>query len=147
MLARAAVAGMTVVGALALMATPAQAAGNVKLLKAQYDSPGSDDRSNSSLNAETIVLYNSGSTSVSLKGWTLRDETGYTYHFLPVKIGAGQKLRVHTGRGDDTGHDVYWDRRAYVWNNTSDTATLRKASGDVKDTCSWDTGDDGSVPC
>jgi len=147
MLARAAVAGMTVVGALALMATPAQAAGNVGLLRAQYDSPGSDNRSNSSLNAEFIVLKNSGTTSVSLKGWKLRDRTGYTYPFHDVKIGAGQKLRVHTGSGTDTAHDVYWGRGSYVWNNTSDTATLIKASGVVKDKCSWNTGDDGSVSC
>ena len=146
MLARAAVAGMTVVGALALMATPAHAAGDVQLLKAQYDSPGKDDRSNTSLNAEFIVLKNSGTSSVSLEGWTLHDVTGYRYDFLDIRIGAGQKLRVHTGRGTDTGHDVYWNRGAYVWNNTGDKATLVKPSGAVKDTCKWGDGD-GVVSC
>jgi len=147
MLARAAVAGMTVVGALALMATPAQAAGTVKLLKTQYDSPGSDDRSNSSLNAEWMVVKNTNPEAVSLRGWTLRDASGHTYTFRSLTLGAGETVRVHTGSGRDTSSHVYWGSGNYVWNNTSDRAELRRPTGTLKDTCTWSTSDDGYVAC
>ena len=147
MLARAALAGMTVVGALALVAPPAQAAGTVKLLKTQYDSPGSDDRSNRSLNAEWMVVQNTKSEAVNLSGWTLRDESRHVYTFPSVKLGAGQTLKVHTGSGSNSSSHLYWGSGNYVWNNTSDKAQLRTSSGASKDTCSWTTSDDGSVAC
>jgi len=147
MLARAALAGTIIVGALGLMATPAQAAGTVKLLKTQYDSPGSDDRSNSSLNDEWMVLKNTKSVAVSLEGWTLNDESHHVFTFPDVRIGAGQTLKVHTGSGSDSSSHVHWGSGNYVWNNTSDKAVLRNDSGTLKDTCSWTTSDDCSVAC
>ncbi|MFJ5135903.1 lamin tail domain-containing protein [Streptomyces sp. NPDC088707] len=44
---------------------------------------------------------------------------------------------VHTGEGRDTRTDVYQDRRNYVWDNKSDTATLRDARNRTVDTESW----------
>jgi len=32
---------------------------------------------------------------------------------------------------------VHWGRGGYVWNNDKDTATLRTASGTLKDSCSY----------
>lgn len=37
--------------------------------------------------------------------------------------------RIHTGQGRDTDSDLYQDRRHYVWDNRSDTATLRNDRG------------------
>ena len=147
MLVRAAVAGVAVVGALGLMATPAQAAGTVKLVKVVYDSPGSDTGSNGSLNDEYVVLKNTKTESVQLEGWTLRDESRHVYTFPRVKLGAGNKLKVHTGRGSNSSSHVFWDYGWYVWNNTSDTAELRKPSGTLKDSCRWTSTGSGYTAC
>lgn len=46
-------------------------------------------------------------------------------------------MTVHTGKGRNTTTHRYWGRRAYVWNNTGDTAYLRYPNGKTADTCSW----------
>ena len=45
--------------------------------------------------------------------------------------------RIHTGQGRDTDSDLYQDRRHYVWDNRSDTATLRNDRGRFIDDKSW----------
>ncbi|WP_421107074.1 lamin tail domain-containing protein [Streptomyces sp. NEAU-S77] len=121
----------------ALLPTQAQAAGSIHLYKVYYDSPGSDTRSNSSLNAEYVQIKNSTSRAVQLKGYTLRDKTGYTYTFPSYRVSAGKTVKVHTGRGSQSAGHVYWGRGAYVWNNDKDTATLRTPSGAFRDSCSY----------
>ncbi|MDX3230658.1 lamin tail domain-containing protein [Streptomyces sp. ME19-01-6] len=121
----------------ALLPTQAQAAGSIHLYKVYYDSPGSDTRSNSSLNAEYVQIKNSTSSAVQLKGYTVRDNTGYTYTFPSYKISAGKTVKVHTGKGTQSPGHVYWGRGSYVWNNDKDTVTLRTASGAFRDSCSY----------
>ncbi|MES9521572.1 lamin tail domain-containing protein [Streptomyces capoamus] len=130
-----------------LLSTPAEAAGGVKIHHVWFDSPGSDNRSNKSLNAEWVQLKNTGGSAVSLKGWVLKDASNHKYVFGNVKIGAGKYLKVRTGSGSDTASDKYQGRRAYVWNNDKDTATLTKASGSKVDTCSWTTRDPSDTYC
>jgi hypothetical protein len=103
----------------------------------QYDSPGPDTRSTRSLNAEWVTVTNTGRSAVNLAGWTLTDTDRHTYRFHYLRLGGHQSVRVHTGIGRDTGRDVYQDRRAYVWNNTGDAATLRDNRGHLVDTKSW----------
>ena len=86
---------------------------------------GRDGRSKRSLNAEWVTVKNTGRLPVSLKGWTLADKSGHTYLFSNLCLRGHQSVRVHTGIGHDTHRDVYQDRRAYVWDNNGDTATLR----------------------
>ncbi|MFD9217332.1 MULTISPECIES: lamin tail domain-containing protein [unclassified Streptomyces] len=130
----AAVATATAAGL--LTATPAQAAGGVSIYRVSYNSPGSDTGSNVSLNGEWVQLYNSSSSAISVQGWKLRDVTGYTYTFSG-KIGARSYLKVHTGKGSNTAGYRYWGRSWYVWNNTGDTAYLRKSTGTLVDSCKW----------
>ncbi|MFJ4525234.1 lamin tail domain-containing protein [Streptomyces sp. NPDC088810] len=130
-----------------LLSTPAEAAGGVKIHHVWFDSPGSDNRSNKSLNAEWVQLKNTSGAAVSLKGWVLKDASNHKYVFPNVKIGAGKYLKIHTGSGSDTASDKYQDRRAYVWNNDKDTATLTRASGSKVDTCSWTTRDPSDTYC
>ena len=52
-------------GSVAVAAQPASAAPAVRILKIQYDSPGSDTGSNTSLNGEWVVLKNFSSTNRS----------------------------------------------------------------------------------
>lgn len=130
-----------------LLSTPAQAAGTVQIHRVYFDSPGKDTRSNSSLNGEWVQLKNTSRSAVSLKGWVLKDASNHKYSFPNVKIGAGKYMKVHTGSGRDTTSDKYQGRRAYVWNNTSDTATLTKPNGSKVDTCSWTTRDGSDKYC
>ncbi|WP_458248308.1 lamin tail domain-containing protein [Streptomyces sp. MAI_2237] len=78
----------------------------------QADSPGWDDRSNRSLNREC-------------------------YTFRHMWLDGRSTVRVHTGIGRDVESDVYQDRQAYVWDNYSDTATLRNDHGRFIDAVSW----------
>ncbi|MFD0066866.1 hypothetical protein [Streptomyces sp. NPDC056690] len=57
--------------------------------------------------------------------WNDRASTGHTCIFDHYRLGGRATVRVHTGIGDDMRRDVYQDRRAYVWDNRFDTATLR----------------------
>ncbi|MDN0199783.1 lamin tail domain-containing protein [Streptomyces sp. S.PNR 29] len=138
-------------GAAALTATvfsvPAEAAGGVVIRHVWFDSPGSDTGSNSSLNGEWVEIKNTSGSAISLKGWILKDKANHKYVFPNVRIGAGKTMKVKTGSGSDTTSTKYQDRGWYVWNNTSDTATLTKASGTKADSCSWTTRDPSDKYC
>ncbi|BEL10313.1 hypothetical protein Q0Z83_085040 [Actinoplanes sichuanensis] len=111
---------------------------NVRFTKIYYNSPGTDSRSNTSLNAEYAQITNRGKTTVTLTGWTIRDKTGHTYR-LSGTLPAGHSRIIHTGRGVDgrpNGHR-YWQSGNYIWNNTGDTATLRTNKNTVVHTCTW----------
>ncbi|WP_327222692.1 lamin tail domain-containing protein [Streptomyces platensis] len=142
-----------VLGSAALAATavlPAAAAGHghhapaphhhyrsaVSLGAIQYDSPGRDDRSNRSLNAEYVTVKNNGHRPVNLRGWTLSDRSGQTYRFGNVRLKGHSQVRVHTGIGRDNRWDLYQDRRTYVWDD-SDTAILRNDHHRIVDIESW----------
>ena len=84
-----------------LVATPAQAApATVYIYKVYFDSPGSDRGSNSSLNAEYVVIRNGDNVSHSVSGWTVRDAAGHRYTFPDgFRLGAGKQAIIHTGDG------------------------------------------------
>ncbi|MFC9791344.1 lamin tail domain-containing protein [Streptomyces sp. NPDC057695] len=120
-----------------LLPTQAQAAGSVHLYKIYYDSPGTDRRSNASLNAEYVQIRNTTGAAVNLRGWTLTDAANHTYTFGNYVLGKGKIVTVRTGRGTNSTANVYQNRGAYVWNNDRDTATLKKSNGARVDTCSY----------
>ncbi|MFI5824906.1 lamin tail domain-containing protein [Streptomyces rishiriensis] len=109
----------------------------VEISAVQADSPGRDDRSNRSLNKEWVELTNTTRQSVNLDGWTLSDDSGHRYTFDHYRLAGRATVRIHTGVGRDTRTDLYQDRRAYVWNNDRDTATLRNDHGRLVDDSSW----------
>jgi hypothetical protein len=85
------------------------------------------------------VLHRPGPNSrrsVNLDGWTLRDEDGHRYTFHDYRLDG----RVHRPRphrpGPRHSHRVS-NRRNYVWDNRSDTATLRNDHGRFIDETSW----------
>ncbi|WP_328394758.1 lamin tail domain-containing protein [Streptomyces sp. NBC_00390] len=132
----------------ASMATPASAddghdrgrnwdTRSVVLGHIQYDSPGRDDYSNRSLNAEWVDVTNIGRRSVDLDGWTLTNRDGKRYTFDDVRISGRSTIRVHTGYGRDRDGHVYQDRSTYVWGNWSDKATLRDDDGRTVDTARY----------
>ncbi|MFI7613283.1 lamin tail domain-containing protein [Nonomuraea terrae] len=131
---------------MALAAQPAHAAAPVvQITKIYYDSPGSPDNGgNSSLNGEYVQIKNTGKKAVSLKGWTVRDQTSrsdHVYRFGTFTLKAGKTVTVRTGKGANTATNRYWGRSggtlAYIWNQNADTAYLRNASGKLVDSCSY----------
>lgn len=115
----------------------ADAASAVRVSGVQYDSPGSDTGSNTSLNAEWVRITNYSSTRKTLTGWTLRDTSSHVYKFGTFSLGAGKSVRIHTGRGSNTSTDRYQGRGWYVWNNTHDKAILKNGAGTTLSVRSW----------
>jgi hypothetical protein len=68
MRSRAVLIAFLVVAASILTAVEAKAAGTVYIYKVYFDSPGSDTGSNSSLNAEYVVIRNGDNVSHSVSG-------------------------------------------------------------------------------
>ncbi|NEE21593.1 lamin tail domain-containing protein [Streptomyces sp. SID7499] len=141
---RIAAAALTAGALVSVVTLPASAAEHarperpkVKISDVQYDSPGRDDRSNRSLNREWVEITNTARRAVNLDGWTLQDEDGRTYTFNHYRLEGRATVRIHTGIGRDTDSDLYQDRRHYVWDNRSDTATLRNDRGRFIDDESW----------
>jgi lamin tail-like protein len=122
-------------------ATAASAATpKIEITKVYVNSPGSDTRSATSLNAEYIRLKNTSTTSVSLKGWTVRDRSSHVYTFGTFTLKAGASVTLHTGHGTNTSSNVYWNSGNYIWNNDGDKAYVRKPSTSTnEDTCTWAT--------
>jgi Lamin Tail Domain len=146
----AAVTGAAVLGTLAV-ALPAEAAtAVVQFSKIQFNSPGTDSRSNASLVSEYIRITNKSKTSLNLIKWTIKDAAGHTFTFPSHSIGAGKTVYIHTGRGTngrpDSAH-LYWNSGNYIWNNDKDKATLRSASGRIYDTCAWTKPGSGITYC
>jgi hypothetical protein len=117
----------------------------VRLHAIQYDSPGRDDRSNASLNAEWVSVVNTGRRAVNLRGYTIEDRANHVYRFGNVWLDGGDRVVVHTGIGRDNGNQLYWDSRNYIWNNDGDTAVLSGPRGRALDFCSY-RGQSGQGP-
>ncbi|MFD4322269.1 lamin tail domain-containing protein [Streptomyces sp. NPDC058548] len=109
----------------------------VEISAVQADSPGRDNRTVRSLNAEWVEITNNSRHAIDLDGWTLKGEDGHRYKFNDYRLAGRSTVRVHTGEGRDTRTDLFQDRRDYVWDNYSDTATLRDDRGRTVDTESW----------
>jgi Lamin Tail Domain len=122
-------------------AVPAQAAAPaVQFTRIQFNSPGSDTRTNASLNAEWVRLTNKTKKTISLKNWTVRDRAGKIYKFPAYNLGAAKNVYIHTGKGTNgkpAAADRYWQSGNYIWNNTGDKATLKNTKKSTIDTCSW----------
>jgi hypothetical protein len=115
--------------------------GSVEITAVRADSPGPENRSNRSLNGEWVQVTNKGRQSVSLRGWTLRDEDRNVYTFRGnVRLAPRQSVLVHSGRGHDGRGHVYQGRHNYVWDNHGETATLRDARGKVVDAAHYGRG-------
>ena len=142
-LASAIAAGLLAVAGPAALAAPIAPAAHrapspVVISEIFYNSPGSDNRSNASLNAEWVKIRNRTAHPVSLSGWTLRDTSRHVYHFaVGYSLRAHGTVRVHTGSGRDTQRNLFQNRGWYVWNNDGDTAILRGPAGNTRDRCSY----------
>jgi hypothetical protein len=78
---------------------------------------------------EYALLRSNSGADLNLTGWTLRDLARHIYRFPDFTLRAGATLRVWTGPGVDDESNLYWGRRAAVWNNQGDTAVLSDETG------------------
>ena len=83
------------------------------------------------LNGEWVVVANQGSADQDLNGWTVSTQHNRTYTFNTFTLQAGASVKLHTGCGNDTATDIYWNKKMPIWNNNGDMATLKDASGNV----------------
>jgi hypothetical protein len=122
-------------------AVPADAANpTLHFSKAYVNSPGTDTGTNYSLNTEYVVITNSSYTaSYNLTGYTVSDRSAHVYKFRTFVLKPRASVTLHTGIGTNTSTHLYWGSRAYIWNNTGDTAYLKNSVGTLRDSCSWGT--------
>ena len=119
----------------------------MRLAKVQYDPPGDDDGSNTSLNKEYVQIRNAGAKPWTLTGWSIRDVSGYKFAFPEgFTVQPGDTVTIHTGSGKNRPLHLYWGQGSYVWNNTGDKVTFKNSSGKVVDTCAY-AGDGSYVTC
>jgi hypothetical protein len=120
--------------------------GGVRIMKIVFDPPGADNGSNTSLNKETVVIVNGGTSSVVMTGWTLRDRDAHVFRFPAFTLPAGGRVTVHNGQGSNNAGNLFWDSDGYVWNNDGDAATLRRRNGSRVDVCSY-SGSGSTATC
>ena len=78
---------------------------------------------------EYVLLRSLASTDVDMTGWTLRDLAGHVYRFPAFALGPSAEVRLYTRVGEDGPGELFWGRRAAVWNNRGDAALLADAEG------------------
>lgn len=132
---------------LLLVAVPSIASGAIEIVRIQYDPPGEDTGSNSSLNKEYVVLTNTGTRAVNLTEWILMNGAHHHYRFGSFKLKAGQSVTIHTGSGNNRAKHLYQESPDYLWDNDGDTAKLHMDNGAQVDSCSYPAGGTGSVSC
>lgn len=132
-------------------AAPAPAAaGRVRFTSIHYNS-GSSLTTNYYINKEFVTIKNGRSTTVQMRGWKLVDERtaanggNLVFRFPRFRLRPGAVVRVHTGKGTRTRHDLYWGLSNYTWDDTgSDTAYLHNSAGTLVDSCTYDSTTDPS---
>ncbi|MBU6245846.1 MAG: lamin tail domain-containing protein [Actinomycetales bacterium] len=81
-----------------------------------WDAPGNDRQS---LNAESVIIRNTGSSSVDISGWLLRDSSLESWLHMPdgTVIAPGDYRVVHVGSGTNAGKDLYMDAHQPIFPN------------------------------
>jgi hypothetical protein len=92
------------------------ATGGVKVDIISISSPGV-------LEKEVVFIQNNGTTASTLTGWVLKDNQEDAFTFPQVTLYPGGSILVHTGPGQDTASDLYWDLPEAVW-KSGDLAAL-----------------------
>ncbi|MGP5088743.1 lamin tail domain-containing protein [Brachybacterium tyrofermentans] len=125
-------------------AAPSAEAATVKPLDIttmHYDPAGSDKANNTGYNKEYIVLKNTGTKTLTLTGYTLRDKGPQKFAFPKgTKIAPGKTLTIRSGKGKNSASTLYWNKASYIWNNTGDTARTYDAKGRLLESCTYKGG-------
>ena len=95
----------------------------ISIAEISYNPPGPD------VQMEYVAINNDTSASINMGAWTLRDIANHVFTFPPFVLESGFGVRVWTKAGANDAENLFWGRRAAVWNNTGDTAILRDSGG------------------
>lgn len=122
-----------------LVATPGEAATPpLKFGKWFVDLPGTDKATAANLNKEYIVVTNTTTKAIYLKGYRVRDyKAKHTYTFGAFTLGAKKSVTLHTGAGKNNATNVYWNQRNFVWNNDRETAQLLNTKSQTVASCTY----------
>ncbi len=113
----------------------------IRITRVSYDPPRPDAGRHAHLDREWVAIRSFGQRSRQLRGWTLRDSRGHVFHFPRFQLRPDATVRVHTGEGERSRHDLYWGNDNDVWGNTGGRATLRNEDRRRIDRCRWGDGD------
>ncbi len=107
--------------------TVSHSTGSLEITEAHADAAG-DDADN--LNDEYIVFKNTGNAPLDLSDWQLRDAAGHSYT-VPrgTTLRPGEQVTVHSGSGENTTSDLYWNSGQPIWNNGGDTVIVVDTEG------------------
>jgi hypothetical protein len=95
-------------------------------------------KGNAARNREWVEIKNFGKRTVNLKDWRVvhgYTGKGPTFTFRrALHLRPGGHVRVRTGKGRDTRHNVYWGLSEFIW-QSSDEASLFQSNGVANDDC------------
>lgn len=84
------------------------------------------------LKSERVQLRGRGEgVTLSLAGWRLRDQDGFTYTFPQITLYGSGAVNVHSSAGVDTVVALYWNAGEPVW-RSGETATLIDQDGFIQ---------------
>ncbi len=84
------------------------------------------------ISAEQLLLVNVGPNTAFLQGWTISNDAGNTFTFGDVALfGNGAGITIHTGPGDNTPTDIYWNITNAAW-QSGQVLVLRDADGNIQ---------------
>jgi pimeloyl-ACP methyl ester carboxylesterase len=95
----------------------------VRITEIYFNPPGRD------IDEEYVEIRNNTADAVGMERWTLRDRKNHVFTFPDFELPAGASAKVWTKAGVDDAENLFWGRRAAVWNNTGDKAVLRDENG------------------
>ncbi|MCX6706640.1 MAG: lamin tail domain-containing protein, partial [Candidatus Woesearchaeota archaeon] len=96
---------------------------SVNITSVQFENPGADRNPN----GEWVEISGTGKMS----GWTLEDMERKHIYIFPAGFVLNGKVRVYSGKGQDTETKLFWGKSTTVWNDDYDVCTLRHKDGDV----------------
>ena len=86
-----------------------------------------------------VALKNNNSVKINLRGWKLLDTTPTNqkrHEFIFLKdffLQPNTTVKIWSSVGSDDANNIYQNRRAKIWNNPGDTATLYDSNGNKID--------------
>jgi Lamin Tail Domain len=109
--------------ALRIWRLPRSGQREVRITRILYDPVGPEPQ------GEYVLIENDRFVTADLTDWTLEDAAGHKYSFPAFALVPGATVKVWTGIGTNDAENLFMGRRAAIWNNTGDVATLRDSAG------------------
>ena len=108
----------------------------IVILTVHYNAEGRDEEN---LNDEYVIIKNINTTPIDMTGYSLTDEADHTYYFPENYIIEPKTIvKIHTGYGNNSQEDLYWNNDHPIWDNDGDTTYLWNTDDILIDTYSWD---------